>query len=296
MLARLVFSVSAVRIAFGLAALALAAASLSAPAAAQGLRSVEARWDNDILSARVHRVPPDYDYSQGARLGLAFDGGLWRGVRTTALAFEHRIYTPRTNALAPVAGERPYAGWLGGTVAVTSPRPGGHVTWALTLGLVGPKAGGQRLQDAIHRGIGSGLKLGWEHQLGTEVAFAVGARRAWTSRAGPFAAEAAVEGTAGTLWTGVAGEVGVTIGRRSGPFAGVRLREEWVLRDLFLDGNTFRQSVRAAKTPLVFRGRFEAGWRIAQWSLGYRMHWSSRTYAAEGRPHNWGSLVLRWER
>lgn len=75
-------------------------------------------------------------------------------------ALGHNIYTPNdTQATGLVAGERPYAGYLyaGFAVVAESEARLGDIldTWELDLGIVGPSARGEEVQNDFHRLIGS---------------------------------------------------------------------------------------------------------------------------------------------
>ena len=92
--------------------------------------SARLQVDNDFLALRGSGPPPDYDYTHGTRLGVAWPsmkgafgwhpGGI-RGCATrpgldsscflTGIALTQEIYTPRHNTVEPVPGDRPYAAW-----------------------------------------------------------------------------------------------------------------------------------------------------------------------------------------
>jgi hypothetical protein len=82
------------------------------------------------------------------------------------------------------------------------------------------------------------------------------------------------------------------LGRRAGPYARLGGRQEWVVRDIFLDGNTFRGRSTARKLPFVGEGEAAAGFRARRWSAEYRFVVRSREYRAQPEAHAYGSLVL----
>jgi lipid A 3-O-deacylase len=65
-----------------------------------------------------------------------------------------------------------------------------------------------------------------------------------------------------------------------------------VLRDIFLDGNTFRDGPHVEKYPL--RGALTSGLalRFKHWSLGYGYVFGSRSFKTERRGHIFGTIRL----
>src|SRR5690349_8815106 len=83
--------------------------------------------ENDLFSPHpLGREAPDYDYTAGTRLSWASPRTEWWAKHLGAAGDSARvrtvwevgqeIYTPRNDAPAPLPGERPYAGWLYGSV------------------------------------------------------------------------------------------------------------------------------------------------------------------------------------
>lgn len=207
------------------------------------------------------------------------------------LAFGHSIFTPEdTKTRAPLPDQHPYAGYVYGEVSYFVQRPGGTTQMAaLQVGWVGPGALGETVQNDFHDLIDSDRVNGWDNQLADEPVFVLmyeHKERAWQ---GPVLFGMEVDLTPhwglalGTLH--VHAKAGGTI--RWGPdlsrndfgpprvrpalggggffdsspgfswylFAGVEGRA--VARNLFLDGNTFRDSPSVDKHPLV--GDLQAG-------------------------------------
>lgn len=102
----------------------------------------------------------------------------------TGYAIGHNIYTPNnTSAVALVPNERPYAGYLYAGMAVVAESNnsfGGILdTWELDLGLVGPWALGEEVQNNFHSLIGSPKARGWDNQLENEPTVALTYERKW---------------------------------------------------------------------------------------------------------------------
>lgn len=208
----------------------------------------------------------------------------------------HNIFTPGdTDARQLLMDDRPYAGWLYGAASLYAETGKGFGDYysetldrvALELGVVGPAALGEEVQNEFHRFIDVPTANGWDNQLDNEPGLNLIAERKW--RAEPYRfwgveADAIphVGASLGNVYTHVNAGAVVRIGQQLsidyGPplirpnlsgysaidytnglawyaFAGVDGR--WSLRNIFLDGNTFSDSHSIDKKPLV--GDFVAG-------------------------------------
>ncbi len=112
----------------------------------------------------------------------ALDGllGEWLGPSDAAafgLVFAHEIYTPN-DLLAdpPDPMDRPYAAYLHGGAYIQR-QEGRHLDHLqLDLGVVGPSAQGKGVQVGIHDFFAGDDPMGWDSQLGDEVAVQLGYR------------------------------------------------------------------------------------------------------------------------
>jgi lipid A 3-O-deacylase len=290
-----------------LAMLALSLCAPPAPANAQALEAITLRIDNDFLGVRGRVHAPDFDYTFGVEVAADFRG-LPRRLAAAARMEPHqgrllvragqKLFTPRWNEPEPVPGERPYAAWLYAAADLVLPQAAGSErTLSLEVGVTGPGAFGEPVQNGIHELFGMEKQEGWDHQLATEPAFAMRYRVAWpTTRAG-LHVQPHAEAAAGTLLTGAAAGLMVRTGaprNRSGWYAEAGVRQELIARNLHLDGNTFRRSSRAEKIPWVSEGAASAGYQGTRWALEYRYVLRSREYAAQPAPHAYGSLAATW--
>ena len=279
----------------------------AAPGLAQGVESASLRLDNDILALRGREAPPDYDYTHGLHLsaGLGSAGAVGRllslppGARA-GVGIGQRIYTPREDAPAPLPGERPYAAWLFASAGVEVVEPHRERTLAVELGVTGPPALGEPVQNGIHRLAGSEMQRGWDHQLGFEPGILLRYEdgyvvRGALSRVGAARLVPAWSVTLGNVRTAAGVGASLRLGREAGPGPYGRLDagRERVFRDLFLDGNTFRGSSPADRLPFVTEGAAGVGYRFRGWSLEYRFVARSREYRAQPGAHRYGSLVFK---
>lgn len=285
---------------------------VAAPASAQRLHAIGLRWDNDILALRGTGPPPDYDYTQGLRLTADFVGageaasaptdgqGSGRSrAASVSVSIGQRIYTPRQDSVSPVAGERPYAGWLYAAGEVRA--DGAHADHAVSLevGITGPAALGEQVQGGVHRLIRSTPQQGWDHQLRPELAATARYRISSPLDFSSVQVHPHAEIGLGTLWAGAAAGVALRLGAPPGAqgwSARGGLRQEWVARNLFIDGNTFEGSVRADRRGFVTGVELGIGHRFTQWGVEYQFVVRSREYDAQPRPHGYGSLAAVWNR
>ncbi|MCW9025086.1 MAG: lipid A deacylase LpxR family protein [Gammaproteobacteria bacterium] len=198
-----------------------------------------------------------------------------------------KIFTPNdTDAAHVLADDRPYAGYLYVGIAVLS-----HVSshnnvdtgnlFEITLGIVGPSALSEQTQTSYHDLIGIDSPAGWEHQLEDEPAIGLMYSRFWRrvqplSAGLEFGVNPHVSTSLGNVYTygatGVMFRIGNNLRRDLSPpnirpgFPGLPYfktgrAHSWygflgfegrlVVRDIFLDGNTFSDSHSVEKEWLV---------------------------------------------
>lgn len=198
------------------------------------------------------------------------------------------IFTPEDRLrVIPDPADRPYAGWLYGGVSLYRESELALDRASLTLGLVGPGAGGERVQNGWHKitnpFIGAPQVLGWSSQLKNEPGIVLSQERKWRYAAplGPFELDALPEVNIalGNIFTYAGAGAMLRFGQRlradwgqpriqpalsgsdfvnravlrDGPawylFVGSEVR--LVARNIFLDGNTFTDSPSVDRKPVV---------------------------------------------
>lgn len=262
--------------------------------------------DNDLIGLRGAGPPPDYDYTHGTRVSFTLPNG------KSAIALGQEIYTPRHNADAPIAGDRPYAAWLYGALVAMRRRGSTRDSLELRGGVTGPPALGEQLQNGVHRLLHNELERGWAHQIPARLVLDLRAdrsmillgRRVDSIRPSRFLG-ADLGGMAGTVrqeihlagatyWgLGVAARAGADapLVRRPGRwYLETGYRQEYVLRDLFVDG--VRGGPAASRVPWVGEGFLEAGANLSHWSISYRHVARSREYRAATGGHAYGSIAI----
>lgn len=279
--------------------------------------------ENDVFN-RFGRS--DRDYTSGVRVGwlspaiTEMPGGLvamttiptFLGeaaadsvIRRVAVSAGQNIYTPEdTYASNPIYTDRPYAAWLYASVALQytykrhDPKTGFDEprrldTLQIDLGVIGPAAGGEFVQNNFHNLIGVEPAYGWANQLHNEPTVGLTFERRWrTGRAvlidnpklevdfipraavavGNVATYGSIGGTA-RIGKNLRDDFGPTRARPALPgsdafigdgsfgwylFAGVD--GQAVARNIFLDGNTDGFSQSVSRRPFV--GEVQAGLAI----------------------------------
>lgn len=245
-------------------------------------------------------------------------------VRRYGLSLGHSIFTPYdTQATRPLPDQRPYAGWLYGGIGFVSDTGRRLDYLELQLGVVGPSALGEMVQNDWHSLIGVKEARGWDNQIKDEPAILLSYERkvhAWrTVQVGGFGADftphfgvqlgnvmtsAAAGGTfrlgfdlpedygPPRIRPGLTGSSYFVPGGAAGwyLFAGVEGR--YVARNIFLDGNTFRDSASVDKLPVV--GDVQAGLAVTVGDvrIAYTHVLRSREFRQQNDPDSFGSLSL----
>ena len=93
-------------------------------------------------------------------------------------AISHAIFTPEDiQTFTPDPTDRPYAAWLALSSTVAASSENTQDTLQVNLGVVGPSAAGEFVQNTWHEIIGVATAKGWDHQLKDEPGVEVIAQR-----------------------------------------------------------------------------------------------------------------------
>lgn len=248
------------------------------------------------------------------------------------LSIAQQIYTPDdTSRTDMIPDDRPYAGYLyAGLTGVVRTKTQSH-TWELDMGVIGPEAMAEKVQNNFHDLIGNTHAQGWEHQLSTEPTLQLSYMQKirfyeqegdWTGRyfdvipeAGAQLGNVKINAHVGALvrlglrlpddfgptnFNSVGGDaldlkVGdIELPWRLYAFMGARGRA--VIRNIFLDGNTFRESHRVTKYPVV--GETEIGYaiQISHWIYSWRYVTLTPEFEENSEFDSYASLALSYVR
>ena len=224
-------------------------------------------------------TPPSWMQGLSDRPSLLFPGESMRW----GLAFGQKAWTPANTMLRnPDPTDRPYAAWLYGSIELVSYSQNAFGSLELQLGVVGPSALGEQVQNNVHDMLNIQRAMGWDYQLKDEPGVNLVATRQWRFNRptgwdgisiGVVPSVAASLGNVSTYAAaGMMLRFGTELDADFGPprvrpvssgsvfyepterwgwyvFAGVEGRA--VLRDISLDGNTWRESRHVDRETVV---------------------------------------------
>ncbi len=245
--------------------------------------------------------------AQGIASWLAPSGTI-RATERIGYSLGQSMFTPDdTDTSLLVPDDRPYGAWLYLGLAYQASYDlldgrGVQDTLQLDLGVVGPAALGEEFQNSYHRLINVDEVNGWNNQLHNEPGLILSLERKWRSPpAEPISGTRLyadvipfLHGSVGNVFTYAGGGATLRLGQRLGvDFGPPRIRPgllgseafspdgkyawylfagaegQLVARNIFLDGNSFRDSHRVGRELLV--GDFQAGFALIYdtWRLTY---------------------------
>jgi lipid A 3-O-deacylase len=215
----------------------------------------------------------------------------------------HQIFTPSdVRAVDVVPNDRPYAAWLYVGLAASVKETSVEQFVELDIGTVGPSALGEQVQNGFHKLIGSGTSAGWKNGLADELTLQVFYQKRHKTVVAPYLDVVPYYGL-GLGNVLVAGHAGGMV-RLGGPrlpddfgasrpsasdgnsfisarsfsdeitpsyFLFLGSRGNYVIKNIFLDGNSGSSDHRLNKSAVTF-----------EIELGLGMHFSA------------GTLVWRW--
>ncbi len=245
-------------------------------------------------------------------------------------ALGQSIYTPAdTNRRDLVREDRPYAAWLYGAFTVIAEKQRGNKldtlqTFEINAGIVGPAAFGEPAQNHIHEIKNVAAANGWDNQLKNEPGIVMLYEHKWRN-VGPISKilEVGVDatphlvGAVGNVFTyagaGLALRFGENLPDDYGPprirpaLAGsgfidpkvnddfgwylfIGVEERIVARDIFLDGNTFRDSHKVDRKPFVtdLQTGLAIRWLQARLTFSYVIR--SEEFSGQDGSHPFGAL------
>ncbi len=253
-------------------------------------------------------------------------------IRRWGFSIGQNLYTPEaTNRRELIPNDRPYAAWLyvGFALQYTymvGDRPVRLDTFELDIGVIGPAAGGRFVQNNFHRLLGADRARGWHNQLHNEPTINLMLERRWrvSSLRGelpPLTLETDIIPSVGIALGNVAtyasaGAV-LRIGRRLrddfGPprprpsmpgtetFAGsdgfgwyffVGLEGQAWARNIFLDGNTFRDSHNVDRRPFVVEAQAGVALLLRNMRVSLTQVLRSPEFSERDRWQQFGSISV----
>ncbi len=274
----------------------------------------QGRFPRKVLEL-IHKIPfirdsgPDYSHKAEFSLG-------------------QNMYTPADISRSDlIVDDRPYAGWSYlGFAYHRKTKLVEHLDFLdsveIQIGIVGPQSYADETQTLVHELRGIDTAKGWDHQLKNEPGVVVAFERKWllspySNRTLSADAIMHVGGAIGNVSTyfntgmelrfglnlsrnfGVslirpAGSTRFTAGHKPSLYLFGAVNGKYVLRDIFLDGNTFTDSHSIDKKDLV--ADFAAGVTFSYRNLMLTLTHVTRTkeFVGQDDDHNFGSLTLNF--
>jgi len=294
-------------------------------------------FENDIFAHT------DRGYTNGVRMGWlssetqAPDWVKWSadnflplapdGDKRIGVALGQSMFTPTNlSQSAPIRNDRPYAGWLYGSLGIVSDTGKTLDNVMLTLGVVGPYSFAEQTQKFVHTHItGSPDPQGWNNQIKTEPGVILTYERKWRSlyQLSPFGVGVdmtpsvgvnlgnvetdAMVGTTVRLGYDLPADYGPPRVRPSLPgsdffvptrtlggylFAGVSGRG--VARNIFLDGNTFANSLSVTKEPFVGSAQLGMAATYGKSRLSFTYVFLTREFTEQVTPEQFGVVTFSY--
>jgi lipid A 3-O-deacylase len=253
--------------------------------------------------------------------------------QAVALSLGQNIYTPYDIEREDlIEDDRPYAGITYFTLALHRKKAQTMDTIEFLLGIVGPSSLAAEMQRFVHSLYRGTQPMGWHHQLEDEIVFNMVFDKKWrVFRSGggkkiEFDLVGHAGASLGTMMTAAAtgwqfrfgsnlpqdfgtfllrpgGERGAifieqanngTGGKRKGIHGFVYLVGHAVYRNIFLDGNTFKESHRVDKYPFV--GDIVLGFVISRnhFKFSYAYVYRTRQFKTQARSQIFGAVNISY--
>lgn len=218
--------------------------------------------------------------------------------------------------------DAPYVGLLAWEVNATAYDEYVSDDLSLTLGVVGPMAGGEPLQKQIHDWIGANEPMGWDHQIDNELVFRLQAKRLWRNFAMPIGPTevdviTGINGGIGNLRTDANAGVGLRWGQKlqssfasSSPFVVQKMHGltpspygwyffanisgSYVLNDIFINGNTFQDSHSVDLIHWQAGASVGAQINLYNWNFIYTLIYTTDQYTTQSEDTRLGTISITY--
>ncbi len=252
-------------------------------------------------------------------------------VYNIGIALGQNMYVPQnTRATYPLPNDRPYAGWTYVSLAVHAKTPTQLDTIETSVGIIGPSSLAGETQNTYHSLIGIQRVEGWNNQLKNEPGVLLTWQRTLRVKRVDFGHDMAwdllphLRTTLGNVQTLAAVGFETRLGYRlpwdfgtsliqpgggvSAPadpddprlrqdtsfglhvFAGAEARA--VARNIFLDGNTWQDSMSVTKKPFVADIMAGVGLVMGRFKLTYTQVYRTEEFEKQNGPQKFGSVSL----
>lgn len=244
----------------------------------------------------------------------------------------HQMYTPQDFENPNlIKDDRPYAGYLYFLTALHQSKNDTLKSLTLQVGVVGPSAGMQKVQELIHSLIGSPAPQGWEHQLKDELIFQINyAQKKYYDLDNIFkygynasiVPQFGVElGNASTkVYTSALFRWGKNVPKDYGAYVidntnysniplntkqngenkkwryylNVAFKANLIAQNIFLDGNTFQESHSVEKNIFLVDVMYGLSFAYERFSIDYIRRHSTKEFKSQDGFNSYGSLLFSY--
>lgn len=254
--------------------------------------------------------------------------------RNIGFTIGQKIFTPRDIERTDlILNDRPYAGWLYFGTAFYNKTPKSLDTFEIQLGVIGPAALGEEAQNSVHRLRGFSEAKGWSNQLQNEPGILLLAERKWRifQYSNPkthlgMDIISHLGGSVGNVLTyintgaefrfgwNIPSDFGTSLIRPGGDANSPSNNQDTrfsatdhlgfyvfaaysgriVLRDIFLDGNTFASSHNVNKEYFVGDWIVGVSALLSDFKLSYAQVFRSKEFQGQGGGSSFGSLSISY--
>lgn len=288
------------------------------------------RDENYTNGVRLSYFNADFDVPAWARrLGEIYPGFRLNDATAITYSIGQNLYTPRNIKIeAPQPDDRPWAAWLYGSVGLVTVTDNHLDELELSLGVVGPAAGGKMVQRFVHNYISdSDEPRGWGNQIKNEPGIIISWERRWphymAERIGEglfFSASPHIGTSLGNIYTHAEGGISFRLSPYDDRFADLPARvrpampgtgyypspeDGWswavfagatgraVGRNIFLDGNSFRNDTPSVDTKhFVYDIDFGADLILGENRLSYTVVRRSKEFEGQENTSVFGAVTL----
>jgi hypothetical protein len=289
-------------------------------------------YTNAVKVTWISADVTEYDASQRPRWGVSLLRHLPLArkegyERNLAISVGQNMYTPdRIDVEQLMEDDRPYAGWIYASLAFHTKDCRKLDTVEMSLGIVGPSSGAEDTQKIVHKWINSEKPEGWDNQLEDEPGVMLTWQRTW--RAGrmtvgglDFDVLPHLGATVGNVMTygNVGGEIrvgynlpydfgtslirpggAVTAPSRDGPCRSgafgmhlfVMTDGRAVAQNIFLDGNTWKDSHSVDRKPFVADVAAGIAATYKGWRVSYTHVLRTEEFYGQDEPQVFGSVTV----
>jgi len=281
-------------------------------------------FTRDVTAAKW----PSWAYPLINQLPLVNDPDQQRAI---SLSFGQDIYTPEDiESKELIVDDRPYAGWTYFSVGVHGKNERRQHTWELNVGILGPASLAEKAQNLVHDLNGARDPQGWDHQLENEITFDAIFETQWKLRPHGSSQKFSYDfiprlgGRVGTVnvYANAGGEfrfgwelpdnfgacpirAGCVVNSTFESEAGVAAKKigilffvaadgRMVLRDIFLDGNTFRESHSVDKELFVADLSTGVSVRYGMIVTTYSYVYRTRQFEDQDNDQAFSSFSISW--